>query len=52
MTRADFLRAAAEARATVEQLAKLFPGCFRADGRPIVAEARLLPPPSTTKEQK
>lgn len=52
MTRADLLRAAAEARATMKQLAKLFPGCFHADGRPIVAEARLLPPLSTTKEQK
>lgn len=41
MTHADFLRVKAEARATMEQLAKLFPGCFHADGRPIVAELRL-----------
>ena len=44
MTRADFIRQAAEARKTMQELARLFPGCFHADGRAIVAEARLLPP--------
>lgn len=44
MTREDFTRQAAEARKTMQGLARLFPDCFHADGRPIVAEARLLPP--------
>lgn len=47
MTRADFIRQAAEARKTMGELARLFPGCFHADGRAIVAEARLLPPLQT-----
>lgn len=33
MTRADFMRQAAEARKTMQELARLFPGCFTADGR-------------------
>ena len=41
MTRADFIRQAAEARKTMQELARLFPGCFHADGRPIVASAHL-----------
>lgn len=41
MTKADFIRAAAEARKTMQELAKVFPGCFHADGRPIVASAHL-----------
>jgi len=39
MTRSDFLRQAAEARKTTQELARLFPGCFHADGRAIVASA-------------
>ncbi len=39
MTREDFIRQAAEARKTMQELARLFPGCFHADGRPIVASA-------------
>lgn len=41
MTRADFIRQAAEARKTMQELARLFPGCFHPDGRAIVASARL-----------
>jgi len=41
MTRADFIRQAAEARKTMQELARLFPGCFHADGRAIVASAHL-----------
>lgn len=53
MTRADFIRQAAEARKTMQELARLFPGCFTADGRAVVAEARLLPTlPAPVKEQK
>lgn len=44
MTRADFIRQKAEARSTMAALAKLLPEAFKKDGRPIVAEARLLPP--------
>jgi hypothetical protein len=47
MTRAEFIRQAAEARNTMQALARMFPGCFHADGRAIVAEARLLPPLQT-----
>ena len=39
MTRADFIRAQAEARKTMQELARLFPGCFDANGKAIVASA-------------
>lgn len=41
MTRDDFIRQAAEARKSMQELARLFPGCFHSDGRPIVASAHL-----------
>jgi len=48
MSRADFLKQAAEARKTMQELAKLFPGCFHSDGRPIIAELRWPSYPRTT----
>ena len=39
-----FLRQFALASAEVEKLRQLYPSCFDANGNPIVAEARLLPP--------
>lgn len=50
MTREDFFRIQAEARATMQALAKIYPGAFTPDGKPIVAEARLLPPLPAPKE--
>lgn len=44
MTRADLLRQSADARKTMQALARLFPGSFHTNGRAIVAEARMLPP--------
>lgn len=41
MTRDDFIRSAEESCMTAQELAQLFPGCFHADGRPRIAEARL-----------
>lgn len=52
MTREDFLRQAAKARETMEVLAKLFPGCFHPDGRPIVASAHFPRLPQTNSEKK
>lgn len=43
MTQADFARQQQEARAFFAALAKLMPGAFRPDGKPLVAELRLLP---------
>jgi len=40
MTLADILRHKAEARKTMEQLAKLYPGAFTKDAKPIVATLR------------
>ena len=37
MTRAQILRQIREARRTMKQLAKLYPGCFDKHGKPIVA---------------
>jgi len=51
MTQADFMRQKAEARATLAQLAKLYPGCFDAQGRPIVATLRLPSQPTGTQER-
>lgn len=34
---ADFIRIQREARQTMEQLAKLYPGAFDKNGKPIVA---------------
>lgn len=39
MTRDDILRQIAEARQSMQELARLYPGCFTADGKPIVASA-------------
>jgi hypothetical protein len=50
MTRADILRQIAEARASLAQLAKLYPGCFDKHGKPIVASAR-FPLPSRAAAQ-
>jgi hypothetical protein len=41
MTRAQLLRQLREARRTMRQLAKMYPGAFDARGRPIVAVLRL-----------
>lgn len=41
MTRAQILAQIADARRQMQQLAKLYPGCFDKQGRPIVAVARL-----------
>lgn len=43
-SRGWFIRQAEEAAATMEKLRQVLPGCFDANGNPIVAEARLLPP--------
>ena len=40
----NFLRQFDLAAAEVEKLRQLFPGCFDANGQPIVAVARMLPP--------
>lgn len=41
MTRKQILRQIAKARRNVRRLAKLYPGCFDEQGRPIVATLRL-----------
>lgn len=52
ITRAQIMRQIQESHDTMLALAKLFPGCFHADGRPIVAVARMPRlPDTTTKEQ-
>lgn len=48
MTREAFIRQAVEARQKMHELAELFPGCFRPDGRPIVASAHM---PTTQKTE-
>lgn len=51
MTRADFLRIQAECRKSMQKLARLYPGCFDANGKPIVATLtlpRMTPTLSTT----
>lgn len=57
MTRDDLLSMQAECRAAMLELARLFPACFHADGRPIVAELRLpeyeqRATPAALKEQQ
>ena len=49
ITREAILRQIAEARASLAQLAKLYPGCFDKHGKPLVASARF---PTTSQEQK
>lgn len=44
MTREQILAQMADARRQMERLAKLYPGCFDANGKPIVASARLPVP--------
>ena len=40
-TQADFIRIQREARQTMEQLARLYPGAFDKNGKPIVATLSL-----------
>lgn len=51
MTLNQIVRQIAEARRAMEQIAKLYPGCFDAQGRPIVATLRLPPHPTTTRSE-
>lgn len=48
MTLEQLLRQIESARRQMQELAKLYPGCFNKQGRPIVAVAR-LPLPNDTK---
>jgi hypothetical protein len=44
MTQSGLLRQVAEARKTVQELARLHPSCFDSEGHPIVASAHLPMP--------
>lgn len=46
------MRQIEESHKTMQQLAKMFPGCFHADGSPIVASAHLPRLPDTKAEPK
>jgi hypothetical protein len=50
LTLADILRVQREARETMRQLAKLYPGAFDKNGKPLVATLR-LPAPTTGEGQ-
>lgn len=50
MTAAELLAQIDRSRANVEQLRKLYPGCFDVDGLAIVARAALLTPKSNSQE--
>lgn len=41
ITREQLMRQIEESHKTMQELAKMFPGCFHPDGRPIVAVACL-----------
>lgn len=50
MTREQLLRQIESARRQMQELAKLYPGCFDKRGRPLVAVARLPLPKDDTHE--
>lgn len=44
MTNAEFMQLKAEARKTMKALAKIMPGAFDKNGRPLVATLTMHPP--------
>ena len=42
LTRKKLLKQISEAQRNIRRLAKLYPGCFDAEGRPLVAAATFL----------